>query len=113
MAKSVGNLLGAWAFLIGVLLAIVVGLFGNLFTGEWIWWVLVLAGVLVGLFNVGVKETSTFLTAAVVLVIVSYMGQSALGVIDVLGRVLAALLVLFVPATVVVALKTVMAIARK
>lgn len=110
--KSKGNLIGAWAFLVGLIVAILAGLFGGFVDGEWIWWLLVLAGIVIGLFNVGVRETRAFLLSAAVLVVVSFMGQSALMIIPLMEQVLSALLILFVPATVVVALKAVFAIAK-
>ncbi len=113
MAKH--NLLGAWAFLIGVVLAIVIGLFNTSLesqTARAIQITLVVIGILVGLLNVGSKETSTFLIACVSLVIVSYMGQSVLQVIPSIGSVFSALMTIFVPATVIVALKAVFAVAN-
>ena len=109
------NLLGAWAFLIGVVLAIVIGVFnaqlGN-DTATFINVLLVIIGILVGLLNVGSKDITTFLFAGIALVIVSNMGQSSLNVIPVVGDVFSALLTIFVPATVIVALKAVFSVAR-
>jgi len=101
-SKNKGNLVGAWAFLIGVILAVIIGLIGTE----------VSTVILVGILNVGDKDVNTFLIAAAVLVIVSWMGSDALGVISVLGKILNALLVMFIPATVIVALKAVFAIAK-
>ena len=108
--KSKGNLVGAWAFLIGVILAILLGLLGA--TEAWVLGVLVVLGILVGLLNVGDADVNPFLLAGTVLVIVSYMGADVLGVIEVLGGILNALLTLFVPATIIVALKAVFSIAK-
>ena len=108
--KSKGNLIGAWAFLIGVILAVIIGLFSldsNIALG-----ILFVLGVIVGILNVGDEDVKTFLFAAMVLVIVSYMGAGALAIIPRLGSVLGSLLVLFVPATIIVALKAVFSIAR-
>jgi len=111
MPKKVkGNLIGAWAFLIGVILAVIIGLFSlesNLALG-----ILVVLGVIVGVLNVGDEDVKSFLLAGAVLVIVSYMGASALGAIPILGSILNSLLVLFVPATIIVALKAVFSIAK-
>lgn len=112
MAKHVKSLLGAWAFLLGVILAFLLGLFA---IGEtWMTTVLVVLGVIVGLLNVGVKESEKFLFAGVALVIVSLAGSMGLNLVAAswLINITNALLVLFVPATIVVALKTVFSVAK-
>ncbi len=111
------NSIGAWAFLIGVVLAIILGLFSAKLAGIQgiVLLILLIVWLLVGLFNVSGGESSKFLLAGIVLVIVSSMGQDAMpgGIIGgYLASVLNALLVLFIPATIVVALKSVFAIAR-
>jgi hypothetical protein len=122
MAKNSKKLLGAWAFLIGVLVALIVGVIGDSLPSSlqiWVLSVLVLAGILVGLLNVNAKETSGFLLAALALVIVSFMGGNVIdsfGTVKVIGpmlkNILLYLLVLFVPTTIIVALKSVFEIAR-
>ena len=120
----VKKLVGAWAFLIGVLLTVVLAIFG-----PWIGYsaksgiigLLIIAGILVGLLNIGHKNSSKFLLAGLALVIVSFMGRdviSVLGTITFLNMgmimrdILTYLLVLFVPATIIVALKSVFEIAH-
>lgn len=115
------NLVGAWAFLIGVILAVAIGLFQSQFgqkTSTLIYAILVILGLFVGLINVADRDTMTFLFASLALVIVSGMGQYTLvfisnlsPVLSNLSSILSALLVLFVPATIIVALKTVFSIA--
>ncbi len=115
MAASKGskNAIGAWAFLIGVILAVILGLFQDqLGQVNWIPVVLVLIGLVVGLLNVGVTETNSFLIASVSLVIVSFMGSAVLGVVPQIASILLALLELFVPAAIIVALRTMFVIAR-
>jgi uncharacterized membrane protein len=120
MAKSSNNKVGAWAFLVGLVLAIIMGIFG---ANQLVLALLVIIGIVVGILNVTVKETSKFLLAGAVLVIVSSMGQIALsafravavGTFDIggiLANILNALLILFVPTTIIVALKSVFEIAR-
>ena len=111
MAKKGQNVLGAWAFLAGVVLAIIIGLFG---VGTP--WPLILAiiGIIVGLLNIGGSELKDFMLAGTVLVVVgAFGGQGYLDIIPYVGDILRALVVLFVPATIVVALKTVFALAKK
>lgn len=115
LKKSKENLLGAWAFLIGVVLAVIIGLFSSYVEpaiGSKVFTLLVVIGIAVGLFNVGDKDSNTFLIASLTLVIVSYMGSEALKIIPQVGQILNSLLVLFVPATVIVALKSVFSIAK-
>ncbi|MEK6848382.1 MAG: hypothetical protein AABX65_02005, partial [Nanoarchaeota archaeon] len=97
MAKK-GKSLGAWAFLIGVLLAIILGLFNTqLGNVAWISVVLVVLGLLVGLLNLGSGEAKDFLLAALALVIVSNLGGEALNILAPIKNVLDALLTLVVP----------------
>lgn len=102
--------LGSWAFLIGVILAVILGALGSI--SSTIAWVLVLLGVIVGLINITDKEATPFMTAGAVLVIVSALGGDALAPITILSNVVNALLILFVPATIVVAIKTVFGYAK-
>lgn len=112
MAKNdIKSKVGAWAFLIGVLIALIIGVLPNKM--PWMYAVLVVAGIIVGFFNVTDKESSTFLMAAVSLVIVSSLGSPSLAnAWAVLKEILDALLVLFVPTTIVVAIKAVFGLAK-
>ena len=116
MAKKGGmESVGKWAFFIGMLLAVILGLFGSaLGTGLSETGILVLAiiGLIVGLFNVADKEVTPFLMSGVVLIIASALGGSIMGDIPYVGSVLDALLAVFVPATVIVAVKNVFSLAR-
>ncbi len=121
MVKSKENLLGAYAFLIGVIFSIFVGLLQDSLGAEASnspYAILVILGVFVGSLNVGDKESLTFLLVSTVLVVVAGQGQSALiylssiPVIALLNSILNALLILFIPATIIVALKTVFSIAK-
>ena len=119
------NLIGAWAFLLGVILAILVGVIAG-FIGKtnispFVLGILAILGLVVGYF-VAEKNVQTFLIASVSLVLVSFAGIQGLVLsaavlgIDV-GRfitsVLGALMFLFIPATVVVAMKTVFSLATR
>jgi hypothetical protein len=122
--RSRENLIGAWAFLAGVVLAVAVGVITSVSrvkTNPLILGVLALLGLTVGYF-VAEKDIQTFLFAAVSLVLVSFAGIQGL-VLDaairgirigtIISSVLSALLVLFVPATIIVALKVVFSIAQR
>lgn len=119
MIRARENLIGAWAFLIGVVLAVAVGVFAGSNISPFILAILAVLGIVVGFF-VAEKDVHTFLLASVSLVIVSYMGISGLvlgaavsgiQIGKIITSVLQTLLSLFVPATIVVALKSVFSIA--
>ncbi len=114
MPKGKSNLLGAWAFLIGVILAVIFAFFSY---PAWVSWIMVIIGLLIGILNIKDTETNTFLMAGIILVIASYFGGSVfasikIGEIAFLSNFLANMLVLFVPATIVVALKSVFSMAH-
>ena len=126
MLRSSENTIGAWAFLIGVVLAILIGLSTTLLPipalvdySKHIYAALVFLGILVGFMNTTGKDSQTFLIAGAVLVIVSRFGMDSLSgsvigldLRDAVTSVFSALLVLFAPATIIVAMKTVFSIAR-
>lgn len=114
------NLVGAWAFLVGVILAVLVGLFAGKNLSPIILYILAGLGIVVGYF-VAEKDVQTFLFASVSLVLVTYAGVqglvlsaalSGINIGNILSAMMGALLVLFVPATIIVALKTVFSIAK-
>ena len=103
--------IGGWAFLAGVVLAILLGLFGSLTAT--VGWVLVVLGIIVGLINITEKESAPFMTAGTVLVIVTALSGNVFSALPLLPGIFNALLLLFVPATIVVAIKTVFGYAKK
>jgi len=105
-----GNMLGAWTFLIGVGLAIILGAFGTL--TPLIVLILVIAGLVIGLLNVTDEEAQPFMISGTVLILAGALGQGAVDIIPALSRVLGALLIIFVPATIIVAIKNVFSLAR-
>jgi hypothetical protein len=120
MVKSKENLLGAYAFLVGVIFAIVFGVFSDSLeraTGLF-YTAIVIIGIIVGFMNIGDKDSHTFLLASLSIVIAGGLGLEPLKyiannyVVEILRNVLGSLLVLFVPATVIVSIKTVFAIAK-
>ena len=121
MVRSKENLWGAYAFLIGVVLAVALGLFneGLDSAGGLFYSMLVLIGLLVGIMNTSDKNSQTFLLASLSIVIVGALGVDALKYITMnnytvasLRNVLGSLSLLFIPATIVVALKTVFSMAK-
>ena len=72
------DLVGKWAFIVGLVLAVVVG---YIFQAEWVIWVLAVLGVIVGLLNVTREDTERFLLAAIALA----LSVTALSTVPVLG----------------------------
>lgn len=122
------NSFGAWAFLIGVVLAVIIGLSASSFLSistitkysPQIYSILVILGLVVGFsIKAGGESTQSFLIAAAVLVIVSKFGMDSvqgsligIGIGATVTSTFGALLALFVPATIIVALKTVFSMSR-
>lgn len=120
MVRAKEKLVGAYAFLFGIVLAVALGLFQSKLTAMTtaFYSLLVIIGLIVGFLNSVDKNTNTFLIASLSLVIVGGLGNNTLmfisnlsPILSSLSNILSALLVLFIPATIIVALKTVFSIA--
>ena len=94
--------IGKWAFIIGLVIAVLAGLF---FQPTWAIWVLAILGVIVGFLNVTVEDTRGFLLAAIAFT----LSATALNTIPIVGTAFSLVLpfvVAFVAgATIVVAFK--------
>ncbi|MFA5061150.1 MAG: hypothetical protein WC494_02455 [Candidatus Pacearchaeota archaeon] len=121
MVKSKENLVGAYAFLVGVILAVIFGLFNKSLdqAGSLFYTALVIIGLIVGFMNSGDKNSVTFLMASLAIVIVGNFGNEPLKylslnnfIINSLRSILSSLLIMFVPATIIVSLKTVFSMAK-
>jgi len=120
MEKKIGD----YSFIIGVIVAVVLGIAQPALDSSWVTWLttlLILAGLVIGFLNVSGKETKDFLLVAVSLVIVSYVatatGNNYLGNVQVIGAYLQgifnSILSIVVPATIVVALKEIWELAKE
>ena len=102
-------MIGKWSFIIGLVVAVLAGLF---FQPAWAIWVLAVLGVFVGYLNVTAEDTRGFLLAAIALT----LSATALNAIPIVGTAFSLVLpfvVAFVAgATVVVALKELFQTAR-
>jgi hypothetical protein len=116
MAKKNNNIIGSWAFTIGVIVALLLGILSSWFSAgaqQWLAVALVVIGIIVGLLNVTGDESHQFLITAAILVFVSGSGASALALVWApIASAFNYLMILFVPATIVVAIKAVFALAR-
>ncbi|MBI2651929.1 hypothetical protein HYX00_00565 [Candidatus Woesearchaeota archaeon] len=117
MEKQIGN----YSFIIGVIIAIVLGLaapkLGN--ATAWLWSLLVVLGLVVGFLNVSGKETKEFLWVTVALVVVAFAGSAQINtwkdvqwIGPFLKGVFDSILAFVVPASVIVALKDVWELAK-
>ncbi|MBI2550623.1 hypothetical protein HYV83_05620 [Candidatus Woesearchaeota archaeon] len=109
---------GSWAFLLGVVVALLVGVFMPDRSNQTVTSFLLLLGVIVGLLNITTKETNSFLLAAVSLALVATLGSNVLKEVvaplgTYLGSMLDSILVFVVPATIVVALKQIFGLAER
>jgi ATP synthase protein I len=102
-------MVGKWAFIVGLVLAAVVGF---LFQAQWVVWVLAILGVIVGLLNITGEDTEKFLLAAIAFA----LSVTALNTVPVLGflitNILGYVAVFVAGAVVVVALKVLFQTAR-
>ena len=118
MEKQIGN----YSFIIGVIIAVVLGLAApKLGTATaWLWSLLVVLGLVVGFLNVSGKETKEFLWVTVALVVVAYAGSAQVDSwgtkVKIIGPFLKqsfnSILAFVVPASIVVALKDVWELAK-
>ena len=114
MAKK-NNLVGSWSFLVGMVLAVLVGLGVGVSLTPTVTAVLALLGLIVGLLAVSSKDVEPFVMAAIVVLLAAFVGKEVLSTVTLinLGSVLDAIVAMMVPAAVIVALKEAFAIAKK
>ena len=110
--------MGEWAFIIGILVAVVIGLFSSTLSGDlkgWLILLLVVLGLIVGFLNVTERESTPFLIAAAALLITGTAGNT-LAIIptvgDYLSGIVQAIAVFVAPAAIVVALKSIQSLAK-
>ncbi len=116
MAKDTLSLIGGIAFLIGIIIAIIFAFLNLVIPGFQITSlmavILVIIGIVVGLLNITHKESTPFLMSGAVLIIAASLGKDIINIIHSLGRFLDYLLLIFVPATIIVAVRNVFSLAR-
>ncbi len=114
MGKTASKL-GAWAFIIGALVALILGAIPSTAYTSWVVGLLLVLGVVVGLLNVSDKEIVPFLVACVAfLVAAPAFGQAvggAVGGFAWLARILGHLSVFVLPAAVIASVKAIFALA--
>ncbi len=116
------ELVGKLAFVVGVIFAIVGGIWGGRAepTNDWVVLILIIAGILIGLLNITAKEAPVVLVAVMALLILAIwgnapafvpvlhmsqgLGENIIGVVDCFALLMA-------PAAIIIAVKAVIATA--
>jgi hypothetical protein len=105
--------IGHYSFIVGLIIAVIVALIPQLRGTEAIV-ILVILGIIVGFLNITAKETTEFLIAALVLLMASSATALTLSVIHPTLAVMWGNILTFVaPAAIIVAVKTVIALAEE
>ena len=105
MAKKVSTVetIGIWSFLIGLAIAVVLGIFGYTATT-----LLLVLGLIVGILNITDKEIVPFLVASIALIVV---GSVSVGLPGWISNILANIVVFVVPAALIASIKAIYALA--
>lgn len=106
--------LAHYTFFIGLLIAIISGLFRQLLQPEVLVTTLVLLGFLVGLFNLTTKETMPFLVASIALMLAGIVNLGLIPGIGIyLRSILSNIVVFVVPGAIIVGMKTIWKLASE
>lgn len=106
--KPKGNLVGSWAFIIGFIIAIITGIASmwDFASNEVLIFLLITCGILIGFLNIRDHESKEFMIAGAILVFMCWLGLATINKIEVYANILYALQTLFIPATIIVALRS-------
>ncbi len=116
MSQKVGEI----SFILGVVLAVLIGLVGN-YLGDFqqiLISLLIVFGLIVGFLNIEKKQKKDFVMMAVALILVAFAGGGSLALEEVIGigpflaGIFNAIMAFVVPATIVVILKEIYALAK-
>jgi len=115
MAGSMTEKVGAWSFIIGALIAVILGAIASTAGTTWVIALLLVLGLIVGLLNITGKEIIPFLVACVAfLVAAPALGNAVAGfgtTFAWLVRILIHLGVFVVPAAIIASIKAILALA--
>ncbi len=101
--------LGKWAFIIGIVLAVIAAFVTQV---AWIYWILAVLGLIVGFLNITAEESRGFLLAAIGLILSATAVQGIPLIGEVVTRVMANIVAFIAAAVLVVALKALFETAR-
>ena len=115
MAVSMAQKVGAWSFIIGALIAVILGAIASTAGTTWVIGLLLLLGVIVGLLNISDKEIVPFLIACVAFLAAAPALGAAVASFGTtfawLTRILVHLAVFVVPAAIIASIKAILALA--
>ena len=106
------HLMGAWAFLIGVILAIIFGFVPAAAAGAWLTWLMIIIGIIVGILILSVKHIQVFLLASLFVVLVAAFSGLVFNMAIFVPQMLGNMIAVFVPVTIFAALKSVFSLAK-
>ena len=111
-----GFKIGPWAFVIGLILAIIFALISGNTVPQWAVFVLAILGIIVGLLNVTGREAEKFLIAAVAFLLsfsaLSNVFTVVVGGWPAVGTFFSLLNIFIAPAAAIVAIKVIFGIAK-
>lgn len=115
MAKSGGSVLstiGFWAFIIGLVIALVAGIVMP--ANQIVLIVLIILGLIIGFLNITAKEILLFLVAVIALIVAggAFAPLTTLGIGAMLGNILGYVAALMAPAAIVAAIKALWAVGK-
>ena len=104
---------GVWSYVVGLLIAIIVGLFAT-DLGGWATWLLVILGIIVGILNIGDEEVVAFLVATIAFIVGATALNGALSSFGwtVVARFLDAIVMFTAPGAIIVAFKALYHVAK-
>ena len=119
MGKSIANRLIAYAFTVGIVIALILGVISAWLPAGVVpvlTSILILMGIVVGFFNITPTEAKDYVLFVTALVIVTSLGGGILGNVQMIGmyleNILQAILAFVLPSVIIVGIKAVMNLAR-
>ncbi len=113
--SSTGDKVGAWSFIIGALVAVILGAIPSTAGAGWVVGLLLVLGLIVGLLNVTDREIVPFLIACIAFLVAVPAFAGAVGSLGSgfiwLTRILAHIGVFVVPAAIIASIKAILALA--
>lgn len=111
------ELIGKWAFIIGLILAVIAGIVQGIYTIPYLAVVLLVLGLIVGFLNIHEKNETRFLVSVVALLVLGVASINALSVLQVISKILDAVLGNFIAfvsaAALVVSIKAILETTKK
>lgn len=118
VVSGVANKLIAYAFTVGIIAALVLGLLST-WVAQWeavLTSILILAGIVVGFFNISPKEARDYILYVTALVIVTSLSKGTLGALTTIGpmleNVLGSIMAFIMPSVIIVGIKSILNLAR-